>query len=64
MRSRREQEEVVRRIGEMTTGLTRDTCEVLAKAAVSNNPEDRRTGLRALLAFAPTDQVNRLRGRE
>ena len=44
----------------MTTGLTNDARDILAKAAIAPDPEMRRTALRALLVFVPVEKANEL----
>jgi hypothetical protein len=53
-------EELIAGIGGMTTGLTNDARDILAKAAIAPDPEMRRTALRALLVFVPVEKANEL----
>ena len=53
-------EKIVAGVGGMTTDLTADARDILAKAVIAPDPETRRTALRALLMFAPVDKANEL----
>lgn len=52
--------EVVETIAAMVVGLTDDARDILVAAAVGVGPQERLTGLRALLLFVPLASVNEL----